>query len=179
MCMSETVTVRRAEPADIEAITAIYADAVLHGTASYEIEPPSLDTMNSRYQAIIGRNLPYLVADLDSVVAGFAYAGPFRERPAYRFIVEDSVYIDPRYKGRGIGRLLLDRLIAEVSSRGFRQMIAVIGDGTNHPASVRLHEAAGFSHSGTIAGSGYKHGRWLDTIIMQIALNGGTETLPE
>ncbi len=163
---------------DIPAITAIYKDAVLHGTASYELDPPGEAEMVARFEKLAARSLPYLTAETDGRIAGYAYAGPFRERPAYRFIVEDSVYVDPAFKGRGIGKNLLNRLVDEVRALGYRQMIAVIGDGTNHPASVRLHEAAGFTRSGTITGSGFKHGRWLDTVIMQIALNGGTDTLP-
>lgn len=173
------VIIRPTQQADIPAITEIYADAVLHGTASYELDPPTREEMAKRFDAIVRRDLPYVVAELDGQIAGYAYAGPFRARPAYRFIVEDSVYVDPQCKGRGIGRLLLDHLVQEVSVQGYRQIVAVIGDGTNHPASVRLHEAAGFSHSGTIAGSGFKHGRWLDTVLMQMPLNGGTGTLPE
>lgn len=173
------ISIRAASLADIATITEIYADAVLHGTASYELEPPTAEEMAGRLKRITDRNLPYLVAELDGRIAGFAYAGPFRERPAYRFIVEDSVYIDPACKGRGVGRRLLDSVIEMVSAQGYRQIIAVIGDGTNHRASVRLHEAAGFTHSGTIRGSGFKHGRWLDTVLMQMPLNGGTGTLPE
>lgn len=176
--MSE-ISIRSAEPADIPRITEIYSDAVLHGTASYEMEPPSSDEMATRFGRITARSLPYIVAELEGQIVGFAYAGPFRERPAYKFIVEDSVYVDPDCKGRGVGRLLLDRIVSEVTAQGYRQIIAVIGDGTNHPASVRLHEAAGFQRSGTISGSGFKHGRWLDTVLMQMPLNGGTETLPE
>jgi L-amino acid N-acyltransferase YncA len=173
------ITLRPAAPADIATITEIYADAVLHGTASYELEAPGAAEMAKRYEKLTSRNYPYLVAELGGRIAGYAYAGPFRERPAYRFTLEDSVYVDPACKGRGIGRLLLGRLIAESETLGFRQMLAVIGDGSNHRASVRLHEAAGFTHAGTIKGSGFKHGRWLDTVIMQLALNGGTATLPE
>lgn len=172
------ILVRPAALADIPAVTAIYADAVLRGAASYELTPPSADEMAERFNGIVDRDLPYLAAELGGVVAGYAFAGPFRERAAYRFIVEDSIYVDPAFKGRGVGRKLLDRLVAEVTALGYRQMIAIIGDGGNHPASVRLHEAAGFTHSGTIGGSGFKHGRWLDTVIMQIPLNGGTETPP-
>ena len=107
---------------------------------------------------------------------GYAYAGAFRPRPAYRFIVENSVYVAPQAKGRGIGRLLLQRLIAEAQALGFRQMIAVIGDGKPDSPSVRLHERMGFLHSGRLEGSGYKHGRWLDTVFMQLAMNGGTQS---
>ncbi|MEZ5812581.1 MAG: N-acetyltransferase family protein [Rhizobiaceae bacterium] len=176
--MSSTL-LRPAAETDVAAITEIYADAVLHGAASYEIEPPAADEMMRRFRSLVGRGFPYLVADVDGAVAGYAYAGPFRERPAYRYVVENSVYVTPRAKGRGIGRRLLDRLIEETAARGYRQMIAVIGDGGDHSASVKLHEAAGFSHAGKITGSGFKHGRWLDTVIMQLAMNGGTATLPK
>ena len=124
-------------------------------------------------------SFPYLVAEDGGAIAGYAYAGPFRPRPAYRFILEDSVYVAPHAKGRGIGRALMQRLIAEAQSLGFRQIIAVIGDGRPDSASVRLHEALGFRHSGRLEGSGYKHGRWLDTVFMQLALNGGATSEPD
>ncbi len=164
---------------DLPAITEIYADAVRHGTASYELEPPSLEEMQERFQTLAKGGYPYLAAELDGVVSGYAYAGPFRPRPAYRFIVEDSVYVAPQAKGRGIGRALMRRLIAETERLGFRQIIAVIGDGTPDSPSVRLHEALGFSHSGRLEGSGFKHGRWLDTVFMQLSLNGGYTTPPD
>jgi phosphinothricin acetyltransferase len=170
---------RNATVEDIGAITRIYADAVLNGTASYEIDPPDEAEMARRFAAIAEAGLPWLVATRGSEIAGYAYAGPFRARPAYRFIVEDSIYIAPEAKGQGIGRLLLARLIGEAEALGFRQIVSVIGDGANHVASIRLHERAGFVHSGTIAGSGYKFGRWLDTVIMQLALNGGTAAAPD
>jgi phosphinothricin acetyltransferase len=170
---------RPATEGDLPAITAIYADAVLNGTASYELEPPSPEEMARRFQALAGGSFPYLAAELGGEVAGYAYAGPFRPRPAYRFVLEDSVYVAPAAKGRGIGRALVERLIAEATRLGFRQMIAVIGDGRPESPSVRLHEALGFSHCGRLEGSGFKHGRWLDTVFMQLAMNGGNATPPD
>ncbi|MCX7303035.1 MAG: GNAT family N-acetyltransferase [Hyphomicrobiales bacterium] len=171
--------VRPAEPSDLDAITSIYADAVTNGAASYELEPPSRLEMAARYEALTAAGFPYLVAEDADRVLGYAYAGPFRTRPAYRFIVENSVYVAPDAKARGVGRLLLGKLVAEATRLGFRQMVAVIGDG--HPASpsVRLHERLGFRHCGRLEGSGYKHGRWLDTTLMQLSMNGGRETPPD
>lgn len=173
------VIMRAACRADIPAITDIYADAVRNGTASYELEPPSETEMAARFEALETGGYPYLVAVLDGGVAGYAYAGPFRPRPAYRFIVEDSIYIAPAARGRGLGALLLARLIEEATTLGFRQMIAVIGDGNAESASVRLHRKMGFADSGRLIGSGYKHDRWLDTVFMQLAMNGGTASAPD
>lgn len=173
------VTLRAARPSDIAAIAAIYADAVRNGTASYELEPPSESEMTARYDALAKGGFPYLAAESDGLLLGYAYAGPFRPRPAYRFIVEDSIYLSPAARGRGLGALLLGRLIEEASALGFRQMIAVIGDGRPESASVRLHERMGFVHSGRLVGSGYKHGRWLDTVFMQRAMNGGNAEPPD
>lgn len=173
------ISVRPAEIADLDAITAIYDHAVRHGTASYELEPPSRDEMEARFSRLREGGFPYIVAELDGMVAGYAYAGPFRPRPAYRFIVEDSIYIAPDRQGQGLGRALLERLIADTRALGFRQIMAVIGDGGSHSASVKLHEALGFRHCGTLEGSGFKHGRWLDTVFMQLSMNGGTTTLPD
>lgn len=173
-------TIRPARPADIGVITAIYADAVIHGTASYETEPPSQAEMAARFKAITGHRFPYLVAEGgDGAIVGYAYASHFRTRPAYRWAVEDSVYVAPGSKGKRVGTRLLEQLIAECAALGFRQMIAVIGDGAVNVASVRLHEKLGFGHCGNMVGSGFKHGRWLDTVFMQLAMNGGTGTLPE
>ncbi len=171
------LSIRKARPADIDRITEIYADAVANGTASYELEPPDRAEMAARFAALTRDGFPYLVAEAGGIVAGYAYAGAFRTRPAYRFIVEDSVYVAPEARGRGVGEALLQALIAAVRALGFRQIVAVIGDGGPASASVRLHEKLGFSHSGRLSGSGYKHGRWLDTVFMQLELNGGT-TLP-
>jgi L-amino acid N-acyltransferase YncA len=163
--MSE-IAIRAAVPADIGAITRIYAHAVRFGTASFEIEPPDEAEMARRQRALIDGGFPYLVAEADGAVAGYAYAGPYRPRPAYRFSVENSVYVAPEAHRRGVGRALLDRLIAEAAARGFRQMIAVIGD-SDQAASIALHRAAGFRLVGTIAAVGFKHGRWLDSVLMQ------------
>src|SRR6185436_9948872 len=135
--------VRPATPADIPAITRIYAHAVRHGTASFELEPPDEAEMTRRQRALLDAGYPYLVAEIDGSVAGYAYAGPYRTRPAYRFSVENSIYVSPQAHRRGIGRVLLDALIAECEARGYRLMIAVIGDSAQAP-SIELHRAAGF-----------------------------------
>jgi L-amino acid N-acyltransferase YncA len=171
--------VRPAVAGDTGRIAAIYAEAVTTGTASYELEAPTRDEMVARFAVLRDASFPYLVAQSGDEIVGYAYAGPFRTRPAYRFIVEDSIYVAPSAKGRGIGSLLLQRLIDESRTLGFRQMIAVIGDGSPSSASVRLHEKLGFRHAGLLAGSGYKHGRWLDTVFMQLAMNGGTGSPPD
>lgn len=173
------VTIRPATAADLPEITDIYAHAVETGTATYELTPPDVEEMTARYEKLVGRGYPCLVAAEDSVVVGYAYAGPFRERPAYRFIVEESIYLAPRAQGRGTGRKLMSALIDACKKVGFRQITAVIGDGSPQSASVKLHEALGFRHSGVLQGSGYKHGRWLDTVFMQLELNGGAATPPD
>ena len=174
-----SVAIRTATQNDVDMLRKIYADAVLHGTASYEIDPPDTAEMGARLADVLAFGLPYLVAEHAGVVIGFAYASPFRARPAYRFSVEDSIYLAPEAQGRGFGRLLLEQLVEQVTPLGFRQLIAVIGDGNGQgQASVRLHEALGFRPAGMLAGSGYKFGRWLDTILMQRSLNGGTSTGP-
>jgi len=173
-----TVTIRSAEASDIAAITAVYAHAVNHGTATYELEAPSEQEMASRYEGLVSIGYPYLVAELEGAIVGYAYAGPFRTRKAYRFMVEDSIYLAPDVQGRGIGKLLLKALVEECTRLGFRQFAAVIGDGSPQSASVKLHSALGFEHSGVLKGSGYKFGRWLDTVFMQLELNGGNATQP-
>jgi len=174
-----SITIRAASSADLDRITEIYADAVTHGTASYELEPPSRAEMGSRFDTLMAGGFPFLVAEKDGAVLGYAYAGPFRPRPAYRFVVEDSVYVAPEAKGQGVGRLLMAALIGAARVAGFRQIIAVIGDGHADSASVRLHEKLGFRHSGRLEGSGYKHGRWLDTVFMQLSVNGGAQLPPD
>jgi len=172
------IHIRSAHPTDLATITEIYCDAVLNGTATYEIDPPDMQEMTRRFHAITSDGFPYVVAELDSVVIGYAYASYFRTRPAYWWSVEDSIYIAPEAKGKGLGKTLLQQLIKDCTSLGFRQFIAVIGDGHNASASVRLHLSSGFKHSGTIKASGFKHGRWLDTVLMQLDMNGGSATLP-
>ncbi|TPM04286.1 GNAT family N-acetyltransferase [Mesorhizobium sp. B2-3-10] len=173
------IAIRPATPADLDAITEIYADAVANGTASYELEPPSRTEMGTRFAALAAGGFPYLVAEKAGAVLGYAYAGAFRPRPAYRFIVEDSVYVAPDAKGQGVGLKLMQSLVAAVEAAGFRQIVAVIGDGRADSASVRLHEKLGFRHSGRLEGSGYKHGRWLDTVFMQLSLNAGASLPPD
>ena len=171
------IVIRPASAADLDTITEIYADAVTHGTASYELEPPGRAEMGTRFATLKDGGFPYLVAEKAGAVLGYAYAGAFRPRPAYRFVVEDSVYVAPEAKGQGVGLMLMRALIAAAEAAGFRQIVAVIGDGHPDSASVKLHEKLGFRHSGRLEGSGYKHGRWLDTVFMQLSLNGGA-TLP-
>jgi L-amino acid N-acyltransferase YncA len=174
--MSE-ISIRPAAATDLTAITRIYADAVRHGTASFEIDPPDQDDMTRRFEDLRDGGFPYLVAEIAGAVAGYAYAGPYRARPAYRFTVEDSIYVAADRQRRGIGRMLLARLIAETGQRGFRQMIAVIGD-SDQPASIALHAAAGFRIIGTLAAVGFKFDRWLDSVLMQRGLGNGATTDP-
>ena len=169
--------VRPATPADIPAITRIYAHAVRHGTASFELEPPDEAEMTRRQRALLDAGYPYLVAEIDGSVAGYAYAGPYRTRPAYRFSVENSIYVAPQAHRRGIGRVLLDALIAQCEARGYRLMIAVIGDSAQVP-SIELHRAAGFKMVGAFEGVGYKFDRWLDSVLMQRPLGKGSSAPP-
>lgn len=176
--MSRRVTIRPATTADLPAINDIYGHAVIHGTASFEYDPPSLSEMTSRFAALMNGAFPYLAAERDGDILGYAYAGPFRTRPAYRFIVEDSIYIAPSAQRQGVGKLLLRELISRCERQGFRQIIAVVGDSEVNTASIALHASLGFAHAGRLTGSGFKHGRWCDTVMMQLALNGGTSTPP-
>jgi L-amino acid N-acyltransferase YncA len=169
--------IRPAAAADIAAITGIYADAVRHGTATFEIEPPGEAEMARRQQALIDKDYPFLVAEKAGVTVGYAYAGPYRDRPAYHWCVEDSIYVAPQLHRQGIGRALLARLIAESATLGFRQMLAVIGDSAN-TGSVAIHAALGFRLIGTFQSVGFKHGRWLDTVLMQRALGKGDSSRP-
>jgi phosphinothricin acetyltransferase len=172
------VSTRTATPADIPDITRIYAHAVKHGTASFELEPPDEAEMAHRMQSLVDGGYPYIVAEIENALAGYAYAGPYRPRPAYRFSVEDSIYIDPNAQRRGVGRVLLQCLIEECERRGFRQMIAVIGDSAQAP-SIELHRALGFRMIGAVENVGYKFGRWLDSVNMQRALGAGATTKPD
>jgi L-amino acid N-acyltransferase YncA len=173
-----SVHIRPAAATDLPAITAIYRDAVLHGTATFELNPPDLAEMTRRYETLTTGGFPYLVAVREDVVAGYAYAGPYRPRRAYRFTVENSVYLDPAAQGQRIGTRLMQELIAQCEQRGYRQMIAVIGDSTN-AASVGVHTRAGFEMTGTLKSVGFKFGSWLDTVLMQRALGDGGATLPK
>jgi len=171
------IIVRPAGPPDIAAITRIYADAVAHGTASFELEPPEEAEMARRQQSLLSNCYPYIVAETNGAVAGYAYAGAYRARPAYKWSVENSVYVAPEFHRRGIGKLLLMRLIMETEQRGFRQMIAVIGDSAQ-TASIALHAACGFALVGTLRSVGFKHGKWLDTPLMQRGLGKSDQTTP-
>ena len=169
--------IRPAVVADLPGVTEIYADAVRFGTATFELVPPDLAEMTRRFQVLVDGGFPYVVAILEGRVAGYAYAGPYRPRPAYRFTVENSVYLQPAIHRRGVGRQLLERLIADCEQRGFRQMIAVIGDSAN-AASIGVHSRCGFRMIGTHPHVGLKFGRWLDTVMMQRDLGEGASTLP-
>lgn len=169
--------VRDATEDDLPAVREIYAHHVLRGTATFEEEPPDLEEMRRRFRAVKEKGLPWLTAEVDGAGCGYAYAAPYHQRPAYRHAVENSVYVDRNALRRGIGAALLDELIDTCARRGFRQMVAVIGDSAN-AASIKLHERAGFRLVGTLKSIGFKHGRWLDCVIMQRALGQGDETPP-
>ncbi|RUM11666.1 GNAT family N-acetyltransferase [Rhizobium fabae] len=169
---------RDASQADIPAIAEIYRDSVLNGVASYEIVPPSEAEMMQRFAAIVSQQYPYIAAtDADGTLLGYAYASAFRTRPAYRWMVEDSIYLAPEARGHGIGKVLLAELIDRCTALGFRQMVAVVGGAS--PASIALHLKAGFLEVGLMKGTGYKQGRWLDTMLMQRTLGEGMATDPD
>ena len=170
-------SIRDSTEADLAAIQAIYAHHVLHGLASFEETPPTLEEMTARRNALAERDLPHIVAEVDGRVAGYAYAGPYRTRPAYRHSLENSVYVDPDMTRRGIGRALLEVLIERCTALGYRQMIAIIGDSDNHP-SIDLHLDLGFERAAVLRSIGFKFGRWVDSVILQRALGPGDETLP-
>jgi L-amino acid N-acyltransferase YncA len=172
-----SLEIRPTVAADLPFITAIYDRAVRFGTATFELIPPDLAEMTRRFDALMDGGFPYLVAALEGRVIGYAYAGAYRPRPAYRFTVENSVYLEPAIHRRGIGLQLLQRLIAESESRGYRQMIAVIGDSAN-AGSIGVHTRCGFQMIGTHPNVGFKFGRWLDTVMMQLPLGDGAGTLP-
>jgi phosphinothricin acetyltransferase len=172
-----SLRIRAATVADLAAITAIYDQAVREGTATFELIPPDLAEMTRRFETLIAGGFPYLVAQGDDVVDGYAYAGPYRPRPAYRFTVENSIYLAPSAHRRGIGHALLQALLAECEARGYRQMIAVIGDSAN-AGSIAVHRKCGFEMIGIHPNVGLKFGRWLDTVMMQRALGAGAATTP-
>ncbi|WP_315757138.1 MULTISPECIES: GNAT family N-acetyltransferase [unclassified Bradyrhizobium] len=171
------IELRPTREADLPAITAIYGQAVREGTATFELDPPDLTEMTRRFRALTDDGFPYFAALLDGEVVGYAYAGPYRPRPAYRFTVENSIYLAPASQRRGIGMRLMRRLIDACEEGGFRQMIAVIGDSGN-AGSVRLHTACGFQMIGTHPSVGLKFGRWLDTVMMQRPLGAGSSDVP-
>jgi L-amino acid N-acyltransferase YncA len=173
-----TFSIRNASSADLPVITEIYRDSVLTGTASYEISPPDLAEMTVRHAGIVERDYPYIVAEADDgTLLGYAYASAFRTRPAYRWLVEDSIYLAREAQGKGIGKALLRDLLVRCEALGFRQMVAVIGGAS--PASIAVHRSLGFELTGTLKGTGFKHGKWLDTALMQIALGEGKDTEPD
>ena len=171
------IEIRAACPADLSAITEIYRHAVLFGTATFELIPPDQTEMTRRFQSLRDGEFPYFVATQGGSPVGYAYAGPYRPRPAYRFTVENSVYLAPSAQRRGIGTALLQELIGEAEARGYRQMIAVIGDSAN-AGSIGVHGRCGFGMIGTHPNVGFKFGRWLDTVMMQRALGDGGQTIP-
>ena len=181
--MTDDIIIRPSRDDDVAAIAAIYGHHVLHGVASFEEVPPSVEEMARRRGEIVGRGFPYLVAERPKGanggrVVGYCYAGPYRARVGYRFSVEDSIYIDESEVGRGIGRALLAQVIDRVAAQGYRQMIAVIGGSETLP-SIRLHAALGFTRIGIFPAIGFKFGRWIDSVYMQRPLGPGRTTLPQ
>jgi len=172
-----SVLIRDSCEADLVPIQAIYAHHVRHGSASFELDPPDLVEMGRRRSDVLANGFPYLVAECDGQVQGYAYVNLFRARPAYRFSVENSIYIAEAAQGRGLGRKLLEALIEGAEAAGARQMLAVIGDSAN-TASIGLHAACGFRFAGLLQASGWKFGRWVDTVLMQRALGDGALTEP-
>lgn len=177
--MSGAYVLRPADPADLPAITAIYEQEVLTGTATYELMPPGEAEMMRRFEEMRAKRYPYLVAEgEEGTLLGYAYAGGYRARPAYNWLVEDSIYLAPAARGRGVGTALLTRLVEECERLGFRQMLAVIGDSANQ-GSIGLHRKAGFKIIGTMPATGLKFGRWIDTVLMQRPLGEGADTIPD
>ena len=171
------IRIRDAAAADLPIISEIYRESVLTGISSYELEPPSDEEMALRFTTITGQNYPYIIAeDEKGKVLGYAYASAFRTRPAYRYLAENSVYVAPDARGMGVGSTLLDALMSATADLGIRQMIAVIGGAS--AASIALHEKAGFKHVGRLPATGFKFGKWLDTVLMQIELGEGVDTIP-
>lgn len=171
------IEIRASAETDLAAVAAIYAHHVRHGTASFETVPPAELEMRARWAALRDAGYPHLVSIRASEIAGYAYAGAYRARAAYRDTVENSVYLRPDLTGRGIGRLLMEALIGACETRGYRQMVAVVGDRANL-ASIRLHERVGFRRVGVLRAVGYKHGRWLDSVLLQRPLGLGDGAPP-
>jgi L-amino acid N-acyltransferase YncA len=173
-----SIVVRDAGEKDVQAIHAIYAEHVLHGSASFEEVPPTVAEMSARREAVLGLGLPYLAAEMEGKIVGYSYATLYRTRPAYRYTIEDSVYIAEGYGGGGIGGALLGELIARCERGSWRQMVAVIGDSAN-AGSIALHRSRGFAHAGTLPSVGFKFGRWIDSVLMQRALGEGDRSSPQ
>jgi len=171
------IVIRAARADDLPAIARIYGHHVANGLASFELEPPPVEEITRRHADIVGKGYPYIVAERAGTVAGYAYASAYRARPAYRFAVENSVYVDAGLKRSGVGRTLLLALIAECERRGYRQMIAVIGDSANYD-SIGLHAACGFARIGTLPAIGWKFERWVDSVLMQRPLGDGDTKPP-
>jgi L-amino acid N-acyltransferase YncA len=167
------IVIRDARENDAESIGAIYAHHVLNGTASYDVEAPSTAMTRDKIRWIGEAGWPFLVAEVDGEVAGYAYATQFRDRPAYRYTAEDSIYVHPGYLRRGVGRTLLGALLERSARYGFRSIIAVVGGA--EPASIALHKGCGFKEVGRLSRAGFKFGRWLDNVYMQIELPGAGE----
>jgi phosphinothricin acetyltransferase len=173
-----SISVRESLPGDVPALTAIYGDAVRHGLASFEYDPPDTTEMARRRDGVLGAGYPYLVAaDASGQVLGYAYVSAYRPRQAYRFTVENSIYVAPEAKGKGVGRILLQALIARCTQEGYRLIVAVIGDSAN-AASIGLHAACGFKHAGLLPNVGWKHERWVDSVLMTLPLGEGAGTPP-
>ena len=170
--------IRTSQDGDLTAITAIYAHHVLHGTGTFEVDPPSCADMALRRAEVLARGLPWLVAELQGEVVGFAYANWFKPRPAYRFSAEDSIYVADSARGRGLGRALLAQLVVQAQAAGVRKLLAVIGDSAN-TASINVHRALGFSEVGVMRSVGWKHGAWRDIVLMEKPLGAGDRTSPE
>ena len=173
----QPTTVRPSQDSDLDAITAIYAHHVLHGTGTFETDPPTLADMTQRRADVLGKGLPYLVAEQNGVVLGFAYGNWFKPRPAYRFSAEDSVYIAPGHQGKGIGKSLMVELLARMQASGIRHVMAVIGDSDN-AGSIGLHKSMGFVEAGRMHSCGWKFDRWLDIVLMERTLGDGSSTAP-
>lgn len=173
----ENISIRDVSDADMARVQEIYADEVLHGVSSWEETPPDQEELTRRRDSIIAGGYPYRVAEKDGQVLGYSYASSYRPRPGYRYTVENSIYVHKSARGLGIGRILLEDLIEQCEAKGFRQMIAVVGDSDNLP-SIDFHLRMGFHKAGVIKSIGFKFGRWMDSVILQRPLNGGDETLP-
>ncbi|HET9977140.1 MAG TPA: GNAT family N-acetyltransferase [Burkholderiaceae bacterium] len=175
--MTHPLVIRPSHDADLAAITRIYGQAVEHGTGTFELEVPDVAEMTRRRADVLAKGLPWLVAERDREVLGYAYVNHFRPRRAYRFCLEDSIYLDPAARGHGVGRVLLAELLAQCEARGARQMLAVIGDSAN-AGSIGVHRACGFEDAGLFKAAGWKFDRWLDVVLMQRALGEGARSAP-